>query len=116
FDPEAWRLVAATDKLAVDLPLPVASLKPEGASDSLRIGCVREPVEVSTRRNSCWIHAVIGHYRTVDDDLQYLGSLTSAQNVSRRTTPVVLLQTILEIERLTGVVGEIDDYINALSH
>ena len=88
--------VATADKLAVDLPLTVASLEPEGASDARRIGGVREPVEVGTGRNSRRVDAVVGYCWTIDDDLQDLVSLTSAENVARRTTSVFLLQTILD--------------------
>ena len=115
-NPEAWGLVATTDKLAVDLPLTVASLEPEGASNARRIGGIREAVEISARRNSCRVDTVVRHCRTIDDDLQYLVSLTSTQNVSCRTATVLLLQTVLDEERLSSVVGEIDDHVNSLGY
>src|SRR5688572_33309121 len=105
FNPETWSLITTTDELAVDLPLAVASLEPEGASDARRIGGVRELVEVDSRRDICGIDAVVRYYRAVDDDLQDLITLTCAENVSGRTASVFLLQAVLKEERLTGVVG-----------
>src|SRR5687767_11143753 len=95
FNPKARGLVATADKLTVDLPLAVTPLKSEGASDSLLVGCVREPVEIGTGRNSCRVDAVVGHGRTINYDLEYLVSLTSAHDVSRWTASVFLLQTVL---------------------
>ena len=46
---KAWGLVATADKLAINLPLTIAPLKPKGTSDALLIGCVGEPVEIGTR-------------------------------------------------------------------
>src|SRR5262249_22754146 len=110
------RLVATADKLAVDLPLTVTALEPEGASDARRIEGVREAVEVGARWNVRRVDAVVGYRWTVDDDLEDLRSLTSAKNVARGTSAVVLLQTILEIESLAGFVREIDDHVDALRH
>src|SRR5688572_33461445 len=95
-DAKARGLVTTADKLAINLPLTVAPLKPEGASDALRIGCVGEPVEVGTRRNVRRIDAVVRHLWTIDDDLQDPISLSGAQNNSSWTTSVFLLQAILQ--------------------
>ena len=118
FNAKARSLIATADEPAVHLPLTIASLEPEGASDSLLIVRIGELVEVNLLlcRNSRGIDAVVGHFRTIDDDLQYLVSLTSAEDIAVRSSTIVLLQTILEIERLAGVVREIDDHVHAFGY
>src|SRR6185436_13078510 len=117
FNPEAWRLVATTDELAVDLPLPVASLKPERAGDARRIVGVRESVEVSRiRRNRRRIDTVVCHGRAVDDDLEDLRSLAGAEHVSSWTTTIFLLETVLEIESFSSLTGEVDDDVDTFGH
>src|SRR5688572_22848265 len=115
---ETWRLVATADEPAIHLPLTVASLEPEGTSDALLISGIGESVEVNRLlcRNSCRIDAVISYCRTIDDDLQYLRSSTSACDVTIRSASIVLLQAILEIERLAGVIGEVHNHVIALSY
>src|SRR5687768_13875926 len=83
FNPEARRCVATSNKLAVYLPLPIASLEPEGASDAWGIVGVWEAIEIGAGGNSCRVDAVVRHNRTINDNLQYFVSLTSAKNVSR---------------------------------
>src|SRR5687767_3833453 len=114
---EPRSLVATADKLTVYLPLTVASLEPEGTSNARRIVGVRKAIEVGgSRGNSCGVYAVVRYNRTVNDDLQYLVSLTSAQNFSRGTASIFLLQPVLEEESLAGVKGEINDYIDAFGY
>src|SRR6185503_15694017 len=108
-------VVATTDELPVHLPLTIAALEPEGASDARRVGSCREPVEVDglIGRNRRRIDAVVGHGRAIDDDPEDLRSLTGAQHISSRATTVVLFETILEMEGLSGLSSEVDDDVDA---
>src|SRR5262249_17508085 len=101
-----------------NLPLAVASLKPEGASDARSVEGVREAVEIYSLVgwDRCRIDTVVSHDRTIDDDLQDLRSLAGAQYVSGRTATILFLTTILEIERLACLAGEVNDNVNAFSH
>src|SRR5687767_8516604 len=116
FDLEARRPVATADKLTVNLPFTVATFEPERASDTRRVIRVRESVEVCPRRNQCRVHAVVGYWRAINNDLEDLVSLPSAQDIPSRTASVFLFQTVLEEERLARIVGEIDYYIDALCY
>ena len=71
-DCEARRCVATADEFAVDLPLTVASLEPEGASDTRRVIGVWEAVEIGAGRNSRRVDAIVRYSRTIDDDLEDL--------------------------------------------
>src|SRR5215213_1501179 len=117
FNSEARRLVATADELAVDLPLPVASFKPERAGDAWRIVGIRETVEVSRiRRNRRRVDTVVRHCRAIDDDLEDLVPLAGSEHVSSRTAAIFLFETILEIESLSSLAGEVDDDVNTLGH
>src|SRR6185369_5913398 len=117
FNPEARRLVTTADELAVDLPLPVASFKPERARDALLIVGVREAVEVSRiRGNRRRVDTVVRHCGTIDDDLEDLVPLAGSEYVSGRTATIFLFETILEIERLASLAGEVDDDVDTFGH
>src|SRR6185369_5471420 len=100
---------------AIHLPLAVASLEPEGASDARGVVGVREAVEVNSliRWNRRRIDAVVSYDWTIDDDLEDLRALAGAEYVSSRAASILLLETILEIERLTRLAGEVDDNVDA---
>src|SRR5688572_13325251 len=113
FNSESRGLVAAADKLAVDLPLAIATLEPESARDARRVVGVREPVKIGASRDSRRVDAVVGYNRTIDDDLEDLVALASADDVAVGTTPIVLLQPVLNKERFACIVREIDDHVYA---
>src|SRR6185369_874079 len=117
FNPEARRLVTTADELAVYLPLPVASFKAERAGDARRIVGVRETVEVSRiRRNRGRVDTVVRHCGTIDDDLEDLVPLAGSEHVSGWTATIVLLETILKIESLSSLAGEVDNDVDTFGH
>src|SRR5438552_8043293 len=63
------------------------------------------------------VYAVVGHLGTVDDDLENQVALAGAKDrVVGGSPPVILLQAVLEVERLAGEWGEVDDHVGALGH
>src|SRR5919106_5835410 len=86
---KTWGVGAGANEFSVHLPLTVASLEPEGASDTRSVIGVGETVEIGSSRNRCRVNTVIGYNRTIDDDLEYLVSLTSAQNIARGAASVL---------------------------
>ncbi len=110
--------IVARCELPVDSPLTVVPLEPENACDQRRCGRGREVIKVNclARGDIRGVDAVVGHDWTIDDDLQDLIALTGTQNVARWTTPVLLLQTVLDVERLALKSGEVDDHVHTFSH
>ena len=50
------------------------------------------------------------------DDLQDLIALTGTEDITCWTTPVLLLESVLDVERLALKSGEVNDHIHTFSH
>ena len=98
-------------ELAVDGPHTVVSFEIEVSNDAWRRGFLRQIVEVWVGGR---VDAVIRDGRKVNNDLQRLVSLVWPKNISRRSATVGLLETVLNVESLPGVLGEVDDHIRSL--
>src|SRR5687768_146432 len=102
-----------THKLAVDLPLTIAPFKPERARNTRLISRVGEAIELGDQRG---VDAVVGDHGAVDDNFHDLVALTCPYNIAIGSSAVILLQTVLDIERLAGIGGEIHNHVHALGY
>src|ERR1700741_405666 len=110
--------VVAIRQFPVYLPLTVAALEPEGASDARGVGGVGEAVEIHglIGRYGCRIDTVVGHDWTIDDNLEDLRSLSCRQHVASGTATIVLFQSVFQIERLSSLTGEVDNDVDAFGY
>src|SRR6185295_8607014 len=100
-------------RTAVDSPVAIRAIEVESARDARRRSLVRQAVKL---RNRGRVDAVVRDWRQVDDDLENRIALACCQHFARWPTPVLLFQTILDVERLACVLREVDDEVCALSH
>src|SRR5215813_8148879 len=131
---------AAIHELAVDRPLPVQAVELEGADDPGRLGSVGQGKECRVRRR---VHAVVRNpgtgYPKLQDQIASAGRLNGGLvSVNRdrgatalgggtvlgseltihcrRPLAVDLVQPILQVERLAGKVGEVNDHVHSLGY
>src|SRR6185295_13985079 len=101
------------EKLSVYLPLAVAPLELERPGDTLRAGGAWQIVIVWIRRG---VHTIVSYRGPVHDDFHHSVSLACRQHVTCWATPVGLLETVLEIQRLPGILGKVDDDVRSLGY
>src|SRR5688572_11841701 len=109
----AHLLTLRIHRAAVDGPETVRAIEVEGARDTRRRSLVRETVKTCNRRR---VDAVVRDDRQIDDDLEDQIALARRQYFSGWTTPVFLLEPVLDVERLARVLREVDDQVGAFSH
>src|SRR5215212_3393419 len=103
----------AVEQLPVDGPLSVPRLvEVERAADERRTADARQGV---VGGEGGGIDAVVGDRRAVDDDPQHEETLSSGDDAAARASLAVrLIEAVLEVERLPGVLREVDDHVRPL--
>src|SRR5215213_4471180 len=109
--------VVTRGKLAVDGPLTVIPFEPESACHHRCSVCAREVVEVDclAGRNARRVNTVVGYNWTIDHNLQDLVALAGTKHIAGWATSVLLLEAVLDVERLALKTCEVNDHIHALS-
>src|SRR5438132_4920243 len=106
--------LVTVEELAVDLPAAAAVLELERSFDPGRSGRAWQIIELGDRGR---VLTIVGHLRTVHDDLEDPVALTRRDDCVVCGSPSVsLLQSVLDVDRLASERGEVDNYVCAFGH